>query len=146
MLFPRLRPGLRQPGGEVGVCPGAGQSGRRKFDSIVFYHDYLVRVKGGVRIDWARLGLAPPEALVATGYGKNLLKAHFPTITEIRAHFLGASFVTGLNHFILLEMGGRTPRSFISGRAGCSTSSPTTAAPRAPGATWKTWPGFSRCP
>ena len=60
-----------------------------------------------MRIDWGRLGLAPPEALVATGYGKNLLKAHFPTITEIRAHFLGARFVTGLDHFILLEMGGQ---------------------------------------
>ncbi len=54
-----------------------------------------------------RLGLPAPEALVATGYGKNLLKAHFPTITEIRAHFLGARFVTGLDHFILLEMGGQ---------------------------------------
>jgi len=44
---------------------------------------------------------------VATGYGKNLLKAHFPTITEIRAHFQGARWVTGLDHFILLEMGGQ---------------------------------------
>ena len=86
---------------------GQGGWGRRKLDSIVFYRDYLVRVKGEVRIDWERLGLAPPEALVATGYGKNLLKAHFPTITEIRAHFLGARFVTGLDHFILLEMGGQ---------------------------------------
>jgi hypothetical protein len=65
-----------------------GGWGRRKVDSIVFYRDYLVRDQGAVRIDWGRLGLAPPEALVATGYGKNLLKAHFPTITEIRAHFL----------------------------------------------------------
>jgi len=86
---------------------GRGGWGRRKLDSIVFYRDYLVRVKGEVRIDWGRLGLAPPEALVATGYGKSLLKAHFPTITEIRAHFLGARFVTGLDHFILLEMGGQ---------------------------------------
>ena len=80
---------------------------RRKLDSIVFYRDYLVRVNGEVRIDWGRLGLDPPEALVATGYGKNLLKAYFPTITEIRAHFLGARWVTGLDHFILLEMGGQ---------------------------------------
>jgi predicted CoA-substrate-specific enzyme activase len=84
-----------------------GGWGRRKMDSIVFSRDYLVRDQGVVRIDWARLGLAPPAALVATGYGKNLLKAYFPTITEIRAHFLGARFVMGLNHFILLEMGGQ---------------------------------------
>jgi predicted CoA-substrate-specific enzyme activase len=80
-------------------------------DSIVFYRDYLVRRNGEVLIDWGRLGLAPPEALVATGYGKNLLKAHFPTITEIRAHFLGARFVTGLEHFILLEMGGQDTKA-----------------------------------
>ena len=86
---------------------GGGSWGRRKMDSIVFYRDYLVRVKDEVRIDWPHLGLLPPEALVATGYGKDLLKAHFPTITEIRAHFLGARFVTGLDHFILLEMGGQ---------------------------------------
>jgi predicted CoA-substrate-specific enzyme activase len=86
---------------------GQGRWGRRKVDSIVFYRDYLLRAEGEVRIDWGRLGLPPPEALVATGYGKNLLKAYFPTITEIRAHFLGARYVTGLDHFILLEMGGQ---------------------------------------
>ena len=86
---------------------GSGGWGRRKLDSIIFYRDYLVRVEGAVRIDWGRLGLPPPGSLVATGYGKDLLKAHFPTITEIRAHFLGARFVTGLDHFILLEMGGQ---------------------------------------
>ncbi|MGA9753804.1 MAG: acyl-CoA dehydratase activase, partial [Desulfobaccales bacterium] len=86
---------------------GRGAWGRRKLDSIIFYRDYLVRAAGQLSIDWDRLGLAPPEALVATGYGKDLLKAHFPTITEIRAHFLGARWVTGLDHFILLEMGGQ---------------------------------------
>ena len=62
---------------------------------------------GQLAIDWERLGLPAPAALVATGYGKNLLKAHFATITEIRAHFLGARSVTGLDHFILLEIGGQ---------------------------------------
>jgi predicted CoA-substrate-specific enzyme activase len=45
--------------------------------------------------------------LVVTGYGKNLLKTLGPTITEIRAIFLGARFLTGWDHFILLEMGGQ---------------------------------------
>jgi (R)-2-hydroxyacyl-CoA dehydratese activating ATPase len=84
-----------------------GGVGRRRWDSITFYQDYLVRDNGQLAIDWERLGLPKPEALVATGYGKNLLKAHFSTITEIRAHFLGARFVTGLDHFILLEIGGQ---------------------------------------
>lgn len=84
-----------------------GGFGRRRWDSITFYKDYLVREAGQLAIDWERLGLPAPGSLVATGYGKNLLKAHFPTITEIRAHFLGAKLVTGLDHFILLEMGGQ---------------------------------------
>ncbi len=84
-----------------------GGIGRRRWDSITFYQDYLVRDDGQLAIDWERLRLPAPAALVATGYGKNLLKAHFATITEIRAHFLGARFVTGLDHFILLEIGGQ---------------------------------------
>jgi predicted CoA-substrate-specific enzyme activase len=92
---------------KVAYPRGRRDFGRRQLDSITFYRNYLVRVQGRVRIDWGRLGLPPPGALVATGYGKNLLKAHFPTITEIRAHFLGARFLTALDHFILLEMGGQ---------------------------------------
>jgi len=81
--------------------------GRKKLDSLTFFRDYLQRHEGQLAIDWGRLGLAPPGALVVTGYGKNLLKEHFPTITEIRAHFLGARRATGLDHFILLEVGGQ---------------------------------------
>ncbi len=84
-----------------------GGYGRRRLDSVAFYRDYLDRVKGRLLVAWDRLELQPPAALVATGYGKHLLKAHFPTITEIRAHFLGARFQTDLDHFILLEMGGQ---------------------------------------
>jgi predicted CoA-substrate-specific enzyme activase len=84
-----------------------GKLRRRRLDSIVFFRDYLIRRPGYLGIDWDRLGLAAPEALVVTGYGKDLLKAHFPAITEIRAHFLGALSVAGLEHFILLEMGGQ---------------------------------------
>jgi predicted CoA-substrate-specific enzyme activase len=86
---------------------GEGGFGRRKLDSITFYRDYLNRGRGRLAIDWPRLGLAAPGALVATGYGKDLLKKHFPVITEIRAHFQGARFQTGLAHFVLLEMGGQ---------------------------------------
>ncbi len=90
------------------VYPREGRGlGRRRWDSIAFYQDYLVRDDGQLTIDWERLGLPSPSGLVVTGYGKNLLKAHFSTITEIRAHFLGAKYITGLEHFILLEIGGQ---------------------------------------
>jgi len=86
---------------------GKGGWGRKKLDTLTFFRDYLHRQGGHLVIDWPRLGLAPPQALVVTGYGKNLLQDHFPTITEIRAHFLGARQATGLDHFILLEVGGQ---------------------------------------
>lgn len=80
---------------------------RRRLDSLDFYRDFLRTSKGRLQIDWERLGLPRPEALVITGYGKELLKDLGPTITEIRAIFLGARFLTGWDHFILLEMGGQ---------------------------------------
>jgi predicted CoA-substrate-specific enzyme activase len=86
---------------------GKGGWGRKKLDSLTFFRDYLHRDEKQLAVDWERLGLAPPRVLVVTGYGKNLLKEHFPTITEIRAHFLGARQATGLDHFILLEVGGQ---------------------------------------
>jgi len=86
---------------------GEGAIARRKLDSLDFYRDFLVRDNSRLTVDWERLGLPEPQALVATGYGKNLLKEHFTTITEVRASFLGARQQTGLEHFILLEMGGQ---------------------------------------
>lgn len=86
---------------------GEGRFTRRRVDSLDFYRDILEKEQGHLQIDWERLGLKPPQALVVTGYGKNLLKNLVPTITEIRAIFLGARFITGWDHFILLEMGGQ---------------------------------------
>jgi predicted CoA-substrate-specific enzyme activase len=84
-----------------------GQFTRRRLDSLDFYRDFLGTGQKRLLIDWERLGLGQPAALVATGYGKDLLKDQVPTITEIRAIFLGARFLTGWNDFILLEMGGQ---------------------------------------
>jgi len=84
-----------------------GRFSRQRLDSLDFYRDFFEKGRGRLEIDWERLGLKPPAALVATGYGKNLLKGIVPTITEIRAIFIGARFLTGLDHFVLLEMGGQ---------------------------------------
>jgi len=88
-------------------CRGKGVWGRKKIDTLTFFRDYLQKREGSLVVDWPRLKLAPPRTLVVTGYGKSLLQGHFPTITEIRAHFLGARRATGLDHFILLEAGGQ---------------------------------------
>ncbi len=79
----------------------------KKIDSLIFYRDYLQRSGQEIAFAWHRLGLAPPQRLVVTGYGKHLFQGQVPTITEIRAHFLGAVFQTALDHFILLEIGGQ---------------------------------------
>jgi predicted CoA-substrate-specific enzyme activase len=79
----------------------------RRLDSLDFYRNCLVPGAKPSRIKWDRLGFPPPRSLVVTGYGKHLLKQQFPTITEIRAIFLGARHVSGWDHFILLEMGGQ---------------------------------------
>lgn len=55
----------------------------------------------------ADLGLKPEKSLVVTGYGKHLLGKKIKAITEIRAHFRGACFQTGLEEFILVELGGQ---------------------------------------
>lgn len=84
---------------------------RRKVDALIFYRDYFRQTDGGLEFDWPRLGISAPKQVVVTGYGKHLFKNLLPTITEIRAHFLGASFQTGLNHFILLEIGGQDTKA-----------------------------------
>lgn len=55
----------------------------------------------------ADLGFNPEKSLVVTGYGKHLLGNKITAITEIRAHFRGACFQTGLEEFILVELGGQ---------------------------------------
>ncbi|MBI4768553.1 MAG: 2-hydroxyglutaryl-CoA dehydratase [Deltaproteobacteria bacterium] len=55
----------------------------------------------------AELGFRPEKLMVVTGYGKHLLGKKIKTITEIRAHFRGACFQTGLTDFILVELGGQ---------------------------------------
>ncbi len=85
--------------------------GYKKLDTLTFYRDYFHQTPERVAFDWVRLGLRPPAKLVVTGYGKHLFKQVLPIITEIRAHYLGACFQTGLDHFILLEIGGQDTKA-----------------------------------
>jgi predicted CoA-substrate-specific enzyme activase len=85
--------------------------GFKKLDTLIFYRDYFYKTPDKVEFDWPRLGLEPPARLVVTGYGKHLFKHLLPNITEIRAHYLGACFQTGLTHFILLEVGGQDTKA-----------------------------------
>jgi predicted CoA-substrate-specific enzyme activase len=85
--------------------------GFNKLDTLVFYRDYFHKTAATVEVDWSRLGLELPTRLLVTGYGKHLFKHLLPSITEIRAHYLGACFQTRLDHFILLEVGGQDTKA-----------------------------------
>jgi len=85
--------------------------GFKKLDTLIFYRDYFHKTDTKVEFDWLRLGLEPPAHLVVTGYGKHLFKHILPSITEIRAHYLGACFQTGLKHFVLMEIGGQDTKA-----------------------------------
>ncbi len=90
------------------ICPWQ----RAANPAPVGHHHLLPRLsRSGITAAWPLTGRGwgcrSRKPLVVTGYGKNLLQKNFPAITEIRAHFLGARQQTGLDHFILLEMGGQ---------------------------------------
>ena len=60
-----------------------------------------------------KVGLAPEKTAVVTGYGKHLLGKGIKTITEMRAHFRGVCFQTGLKDFILVELGGQDSKVLL---------------------------------
>lgn len=98
----------------VKLVYGAGERPlRRAVDSLEFFRRGLVREEGGLRLNWDWVRLPETPAVVVTGYGKHLLKAHFATITEVRASFLGAKAAAGLEDFILLEMGGQDTKVLL---------------------------------
>ncbi len=80
-----------------------------RMDSVRFLTEPILRrTKKKNRLpNLADLGFRQEKWMVVTGYGKHLLGKKIKTITEIRAHFRGACFQTGLTDFILVELGGQ---------------------------------------
>jgi (R)-2-hydroxyacyl-CoA dehydratese activating ATPase len=80
---------------------------RKIFDSIYFYKEMCSKNETGFSIN-----LDLPEykttRMVATGYGRmSAAIAGAESISELKAHFLGALFQTGLSDFTLLDIGGQ---------------------------------------
>ncbi|MFH0787204.1 MAG: acyl-CoA dehydratase activase [Pseudomonadota bacterium] len=86
-----------------------------RLDTVQFLTHRLRTARGGGRhsLALADLGLKPEKSLVVTGYGKHLMGKKIKAITEIRAHFRGACFQTGLEEFILVEMGGQDSKVLL---------------------------------
>ncbi len=86
-----------------------------RMDTVAFLTHRLEH-KGRVsqpRLALEDLGLAPERPWVVTGYGKHLLGRQIKAVTEIRAHFRGACFQTGLSDFILVELGGQDSKVLL---------------------------------
>ncbi|MCW2277439.1 acyl-CoA dehydratase activase [Heliophilum fasciatum] len=80
----------------------------RLYDTLTFYRQFGRKVHDELVIDQAALAWPAYQEIVATGYGRNLLRvAGGRTIPELRAHVQGALAQTGLRDFTLLDLGGQ---------------------------------------
>ncbi len=80
---------------------------KRSFDTAAFYREFWKSNDGELRVDTARLGL-PESGLTVTGYGRNAVKVKgAQVISEVKAHCMGAARQTGLDDFVLLDIGGQ---------------------------------------
>ncbi len=80
----------------------------RIFDSISFYNSFRKQLSSTFVLDLEKLGLTSDDKITATGYGKHGVHIEgIRTISEQKAHAIGAMHQTGLSDFILLDIGGQ---------------------------------------
>jgi predicted CoA-substrate-specific enzyme activase len=80
----------------------------QKFDTMKFYRKYGKIENKRLVIDLNSLELPAGAVVTATGYGRQAVPVKGARIIpEIRAHMLGAMFLTGLTSFTLLDLGGQ---------------------------------------
>lgn len=94
----------------VKVCrmEGGRILSRDCIETIDFYRVHGVRSEDGFKVDLSAFGYDGESSVVATGYGRMSAAIQCArTISEIKAHFLGAQYQTGLVDFTLLDMGGQ---------------------------------------
>ncbi|MCK8824929.1 acyl-CoA dehydratase activase [Fuchsiella alkaliacetigena] len=78
-----------------------------KVSTMSFYKDYSNFV-GKVVVDIDKLGIGETNLKISTGYGRNNTDLkEFEPINEVKAHVYGARYQTGLENFILLDVGGQ---------------------------------------
>jgi predicted CoA-substrate-specific enzyme activase len=80
-----------------------------RFDTMRFYREHGKREEGRLVIDAAGLALSVENPIItATGYGRQAVNVKDARIIpEIKAHVLGAIYLTGLTDFTLLDLGGQ---------------------------------------
>jgi predicted CoA-substrate-specific enzyme activase len=80
-----------------------------RFDTMRFYREHGKREAGRLVINAASLDLPGDNlTITATGYGRQAVNVKDARIIpEIKAHVLGAAYLTGLDDFTLLDLGGQ---------------------------------------
>lgn len=119
----------------IGIRPGGTLGGMSLFtvDTATFYRSWLVRDPGmEPSLDPEMLSLIgfPPvlpenregaaPGIAATGYGRNMVGfAGVAQVNEIKAHARGAAFLTGLDRFLMVDIGGQDTKvvDVLRGRA-----------------------------
>lgn len=77
-------------------------------DTVEFYRNCTKRDGSNFLIDLDHLGIDKSADLIATGYGRNMMKfSNAIIISEIKAHFRGALEKTQLKDFVLIDIGGQ---------------------------------------
>jgi predicted CoA-substrate-specific enzyme activase len=80
---------------------------KNKISTMRFYRDYCIK-DNGLIIDKEKLDIGEFDIGISTGYGRNNINIRdFTPINEVKAHIYGAIFQTGLEDFILLDLGGQ---------------------------------------
>ncbi|MFC1552845.1 BadF/BadG/BcrA/BcrD ATPase family protein, partial [Candidatus Latescibacterota bacterium] len=86
-----------------------GRIGKKKLiESMEFYRTYGIRDDDGFSVDISGLGYSGVDRIVATGYGRMSAElTGAESISELKAHFLGACHQAPFDTFTLLDMGGQ---------------------------------------
>ncbi|MFZ5967032.1 MAG: acyl-CoA dehydratase activase [Bacillota bacterium] len=90
------------------VCMEDGRiTGKQLVSTMSFYRDYC-SYDGKLRVDLEKLHMGKIDVGISTGYGRNNTDLDmFIPINEIKAHAYGAFYQTGLQDFVLLDVGGQ---------------------------------------
>ncbi len=92
-------------------------NGERRFfiiDTVEFYKKFGTTNEKGFHPELSGFGVESGSIICATGYGRNNLKiVGANVISEIQAHALGASYQSGLDDFLLLDLGGQDSKVIV---------------------------------
>lgn len=95
---------------KVALLNDKGSLTLNKFDTVSFYRKHGRLKEGQLVVDLSAIGLGDVnlKAVVSTGYGRQTINLKgAKNIPEIKAHAAGAVYLTGLEDFTLLDLGGQ---------------------------------------